>query len=71
MQSPDPPKEEKIKEGLTHCHDCDGIKYRNRKTSTTLLIHLLMKQGVKKRTKFGSFEINICLFSSFFVFSLQ
>ena len=28
-----PLKKKNIKEGLTHCHDCDGIKYRNLKTS--------------------------------------
>ena len=35
MQSPDPPKEEIYKRGpkLTYCHDCDGVKYRNLKTS--------------------------------------
>ena len=47
-----PLRRKNIKEGLAHCHDCDGIKYRNRKTSKTLLIHLLMKQAVKKRAKF-------------------
>ena len=58
-----------MKEGLTHCHDCDRIKYRNLKTPSKTITYS------PNETRSQEDEIliirSIYLFSSFLIFSLQ